>query len=190
MGPFLTGTGCNTDFLSGVVEVIKFANEARLKRLTDFPLGEFPLGGVEKKDDLRWATIEADASGVVLELTEMVDSRLDFSARALILCEMPEDTLIFLAVTTLSGLTCEGHGPEALRPLSCSGEKRPGMNWLEVDLSGMEISDTIDDFREKNGFMGDFETETGLASSNLALCNSSMKESSERYSASELSVLW
>jgi hypothetical protein len=63
------------------------------------PLGT-SAGGAEKNDDLRWATIEADASGVASELTDAEDSLLDFSASALILCDIPDDTLIFFATTT------------------------------------------------------------------------------------------
>lgn len=58
-------------------------NEARDVRLTN--VGEFTSGGVEKKDDLRCATIEAPPSGVSVGLNDAAESLLDFSARALIL---------------------------------------------------------------------------------------------------------
>lgn len=90
----------------------------------DCVFGEFPEGGVEKKDVFRWV-IEVDASGVLLGLTEGEASLLDFSASALIRCEMPEETLIFLATTTVSELACGSQGPDALRGMGCSGEKRP-----------------------------------------------------------------
>jgi hypothetical protein len=50
----------------------------------------------------------------------------------------------------------------------------------------MLLSDAL---RENQGVIGDLETDIGLASCTVALCNSSMKESSDRYSASEFSAL-
>lgn len=49
----------------------------------------------------------------------------------------------------------------------------------DADLLGTRTSGP-DVFRGKTGIMGDLETDIGIASSNLALCNSSMKESSDR----------
>jgi hypothetical protein len=63
------------------------AKDCLLKRFVYCATGEGPVdvdGGV-RKDDLRCATIELDASGGVTGLTDAVDSRFDFSARALIL---------------------------------------------------------------------------------------------------------
>lgn len=77
--------GCTVGFGSGVVDRDTLMNEARDKRLTDFPLAKSPSGGLEKKDDLRCATIEDAPSAVRMGLREAVESLLDFSARALIL---------------------------------------------------------------------------------------------------------
>jgi hypothetical protein len=51
---------------------------------------------------------------------------------------------------------------------------------------GVVLSDV---FRENQGVIGDLDTDMGLASCTVALCSSSMKESSDRYSASEFSAL-
>ena len=58
--------------------------EVLLKRFACFGVGEGPEGDV-RNDDLRCATIELDDSGLELGFNDAEDSRLDFSARALIL---------------------------------------------------------------------------------------------------------
>lgn len=183
------GGGCNTDCLSGVDWFDNVANEARLKRLLGSGVGEFPLGDVEKKEDLRCATSEWEVSGVVAGGLTETESRDDFSARALILCEIPEETLIFLAWTTVSVFACGGgQGLEVLRSPSRSGVRLPGRYWADDDLSGMVTWEMVE-FLGKYGEIGDLDTEMGLASWTVALCSSSMNESSERYSVSEFSAL-
>ena len=48
-------------------------------------------------------------------LAAAMESLFDFSARAFILCDIPEDTLIFFAVTTVSEFEWGSHGPTDLR---------------------------------------------------------------------------
>lgn len=111
----LTGAGCF--FLSVGDEAEEPKNEGLPRRVAGRPFGEVSDGGaVAKKDDLRCARLEFDESNAALAVVtgRVPDSRLVFSASALILCEMPDDTLIFLE-TTVSVLALGGHPPEDLR---------------------------------------------------------------------------
>lgn len=177
----VAGGGCIVGFGSGVVDRETLINEARDKRFTDFPPTRSLSGGVEKKEDLRCATIEDAPSGVRIGLRDAVESLLDFSARALILWDMPDPTLIFLAATTaVSVFEWVNHGPDNLRGPDGSEETPPRRgSCCDADLLGTTTSG-LDVFRGKKGIMGDLETDIGMASSSFALCNSSMKESSDR----------
>jgi hypothetical protein len=91
-------------FFSGVEEDDVFKKAGLPRRDTGLPLGDVSTGVVAKKDDLRCARLWLDASRLPLGVAGCFNSRLDFSASALILCEIPVDTLIFLATPTLSAL--------------------------------------------------------------------------------------
>lgn len=100
LGGVFVGVACKLGFGSGVVDLETLINEARDIRFKDLPPVTSLSGGLEKKDDLRWATMEELPSDVRTGLSDAVESRFDFSARALILWDMPDPTLIFLATTT------------------------------------------------------------------------------------------
>jgi hypothetical protein len=96
--------GCGAALLSGVDEADELKKAGLPRRVIGLPFGEVSTGVAAKKDDLRWARLELEGSRPA-EVVGGEDSRLDFSASALILCEIPDDTLIFLATPTLSALT-------------------------------------------------------------------------------------
>ena len=100
LGGVFVGVASTLCFGSGVVDLATLMNDARDIRFKDFPLVASPSGGLEKKDDLRCATMEELLSDVRTGLSDAVESLFDFSAKALILCEIPDPTLIFLAATT------------------------------------------------------------------------------------------
>lgn len=101
----LIGCGVNTDLLSGVDEADEFRKAGLPSREMGLPFGEVSIGVVAKKDDLRWARLWLELSRELTGVTGGDSSLLDFSASALILCEIPEDTLTLLVAPTLSTLT-------------------------------------------------------------------------------------
>jgi hypothetical protein len=116
-------TGADCFFLSGVVEADEVKNAGLPRRVLDLPLGEVSRGVVAKNEDLRWARVELFVLKAELaRLTCEADSLLVLSASALILCEMPEETLIFVRAL-VSDFGAGGHPPETLRVLS-PGDKR------------------------------------------------------------------
>lgn len=78
------GDGDLTDFFSGVVEEER-RKAGSPRRETGLPLGDVSTGVVAKKEDLRCARLWLDASKPPPGVTGGESSRLDFSARALIL---------------------------------------------------------------------------------------------------------
>jgi hypothetical protein len=94
------------------------------------------------------------------------ESRLDFSASALIRCEMPEETLIFLTGAVESGsgspLLWMLQGPEDFLD-NCVGDMRPTLPYVcETDLFSGELT------LGWIGATGDLETDIGFASSTFA----------------------
>lgn len=116
-------TGADCFFLSGVVEADEAKNEGLSRRGVDFPVGEISTGVVAKNEDLRWATELLVLKAELARLTCEADSLLVLSASALILCEMPEETLIFFGAVLESDFGAGGQPPEILRPV-CSGDRR------------------------------------------------------------------
>jgi hypothetical protein len=115
--------GADCFFLSGVVEADELKNAGLPRRVLDLPLGEVSTGVVAKNEDLRWARVELFVLKAELaRLTCEADSLLVLSASALILCEMPEETLIFVRAL-VSDFGAGGQPPETLRVLS-PGDKR------------------------------------------------------------------
>ena len=158
--------------------------------------GDFSTSVAAKKFDLRCAKLdpglERGASSPAVGLNDASESRLDFSARALILCAMPPDTFteFIFGGGPISSLFAEViHGPDDFL-VSCSGDVRPSLlNDVEAALLGGDEILGSDDCRGKNGMIGDLDTDIGFACRTSALRSSSMKESSDRYSASEFSAL-
>jgi hypothetical protein len=102
----LTGCALNADlFFSGVDEVDEFKKAGLPRRETGLPFGDVSTGVAAKKDDLRCARLWLGVSRELLGVAGDTSSLLDFSASALILCEMPVDTLTLLTTPTLSALT-------------------------------------------------------------------------------------
>jgi hypothetical protein len=111
----------------GFLSIIDAEDEGRVERPpwreADNPFGEVSRGDDAKNEDLRWATDELGALKVAAAGFTEADSRLVFSARALILWEMPEETLIFLGADDVSDFGGGGQPPDTLRA-GCSGEGR------------------------------------------------------------------
>jgi hypothetical protein len=98
-------TGCvPADLVSGVDEV-ELRKAGLPRRETGRPFGDVSIGAAAKNEDLRWARLWLEESRDPRGETGGDNSRLDFSASALILCEMPEETLTFLATPTASKFT-------------------------------------------------------------------------------------
>jgi hypothetical protein len=108
--------GVGVLFFSGEEGADEFKKDGVPRRVTDLEdFGDVSSGVVAKKDDLREARLDLEESKLPGGVIGGDDSRLDFSARALILCEMPDETVIFFATPTGSATTCGGQGPEVLR---------------------------------------------------------------------------
>src|SRR5690242_3339603 len=187
------GEGSKAGFLSGVVWLDKLRCDGLPRRWIGVPLGDLSIGDAAKKLDFLCARLDPGLDrGGSCGLNDAVESRLDFSASALILCAMPPETLteFILAGGPISSLLVDVvHGPDDFLA-SCSGDVR--VAWLnDVDaarLGGEEILGS-DGCRGKTGMIGDLDTDIGFACRTSALRSSSIKESSDRYSASELSAL-
>jgi hypothetical protein len=91
-------------FFSGVDEADEFRKAGLPRREMGRPFGDVSTGVAAKKDDLRWARLWLGVSKDV-GVAGDIASLLDFSASALILCEMPEETLTLLMAPTFSALT-------------------------------------------------------------------------------------
>jgi hypothetical protein len=91
-------------FFSGVDAADEFRKAGLPRREMGLPFGDVSTGVAAKKDDLRCARLWLEGSSV-LEVGGDIASLLDFSASALILCEMPEETLTLLTAPTFSALT-------------------------------------------------------------------------------------
>jgi hypothetical protein len=111
-------TGADCFFLSGVDEADEVRNGGVPRRVEDLPLGDVSIGVVAKNEDLRWARVELVVLKAALAgFTCEADSLLVLSASALILCEMPEETLILLGALLESDFGAGGQPPETLRPV-------------------------------------------------------------------------
>lgn len=112
----------------GFLSIIEAEDDGRIEvfplREADKLLGDVSRGEDAKKEDLRWATDELGALRVAAAGFTEADSLLVFSARALILCEIPDETLIFLGAVDVSDRGGGGQPPDTLRAGCCSGEGR------------------------------------------------------------------
>jgi hypothetical protein len=110
----------------------------------------------------------------------------------LILWAIPPETLtefIFGGGPISSLLVDVIHGPDDFL-VRGSGDARVALlNEVDTARFGGEEILGSEDCRGKNGMIGDLDTDIGLACRTSALRSSSIKESSDRYSASELSAL-